>query len=572
MKTGYPSIDKTHLKGENFFEQHPIIPSISIENALRMISLSYRKEIALDCLDLQINYDELIKNTALIARAFKALGIKKGDIVTISMPNIYQAVVSFFALNRIGACATFLNSFSTKEEIIKYLNEFESPIFINYDKNYDYNLEIKNKTKVKQIITLSKSDVNKKNLNQSDNTELTNFINFNDLGIISKYYKQPYQTIYNGSENALILFTSGTTGIPKEVVLTNQNVLGSCIYLKNSAKIKPIKGEKSLVCVPFTYPYGFSTSTLTSLLCGRTAVLGPNLSKENINYYLSKKPNIIFGSPALLELIQKNIEIEDLSSIHTFISGGDFLVPSKINEAKEFFKKHNATTQICNGSGNAETVGANTNAVGLPIKVNTVGKILTGTDAIIMNEDYTKELKYGEEGKLCISGKHIFKEYYKKPLETNQTKFMYKGKLFYKTGNRGILYEDGYFELTGRDSRFYIISTLNKIYCDRVQTLMSYIDEIEDVAFVGKENNDLLYVGVAYIVLKKGIEPTEETKRKILEKCSKTLTSPYGDNQQLKEYEIPAVIEFVDKLPRTKADKIDYKNLEEKAKILELKK
>lgn len=573
MKTGYPSIDKTHLKGISYFKRNPLIPNLSVSNAFDLVSLGYRNEEAVDCLDLHIKYKDLIKDSSILARAFMELGIKKGDIISICMPNIYQAVVFYFALNKIGAVTTFLNSFSAKEEIVHHLNEFSSPIFINYDKNQEYNNYIKKNTKVKQIITLKKENLNNNIFNNEKISSYNDFIDYNDLKSISEYYKGFYNLIGKAKDDALILFTSGTTGVPKAVVLTNKNILASCIYLKNSSNTKPIKGEGSLVCVPFTYPYGFATSTLTSLLCGRKAILCPDLSKENVSYYLSKKPNIIFGSPAMLEMIKRNVlPNQDLSSVHTFISGGDFLTPQKNIEGQEFFKTHNASTVICNGSGNAETVGANTNAVGFKQNLDTVGKILEGTDAIIMNDNYTKELKYGEEGLLCISGEHVFKRYFGKPFETINAKFCYNKKTYFKTGTRGILYEDGYFKLTGRDSRYYIMSTLNKIYCDRVQLLMSYIDEIEDVAFVPKPDDDLLYVGVAYVVLKKEYKQTEEMKKIIFEKCKNVLISPNGEQEQLKENEIPVEIVFVPELPKTKADKINYEPLEENAKKLVLKK
>jgi len=561
----YPSIDKIHFKGEKFTDLHPVIPSISLDLALRVMSLPFRKDKAINSLDLEVNYNELIEAASTLARGFKELGVKRGDIVAICMPNLYQAVVSFFALNRIGATTTFLNSFSSKDEVKHYLNLFESPIFINYDKDDNYNEEIKKDNKVKEVITLYKSDVNKKEFSNVGNiTGYENTISFNDMEKVSKHYKKPFRTLYFGSENSLILFTSGTTGNPKSVVLTNENILSSGIYMKASAKLDNTRGESSLVCVPFTYPYGFATSTLMSLLCGRKAILCPDLSKDNISYYLSKNPNIIFGSPALLELIMRNVKPgQDLSSVNTFISGGDFLLPQKSRQGKQFFKEHNADVKMCNGSGNAETSGANTNAVGLPTREETVGRVLTGTDVIIMDENYEKELKYGEEGLLCIGGKHVFKEYYKSPELTKQAKFMYKGKMYFKTGTRGILYKDGFFNLTGRDSRYYITSTLNKIYCDRVQMIMSNIDVIEDVAFVQKKDDDLLYTGKAYVVLKQGIEASKDAKEYILEKCHQTLYNN-GEEMQLKENEIPTSIEFIDKLPRHEgSDKIDYKVLEE---------
>lgn len=567
-ETDYPSMDKIHEKGEKYFDVHPIIPSLSIYNAIKLISSLYKKEKAIDCLELNISYEELIKNAATLSKAFKELGIKPGEIITVSMPNFYQAVVVYLAANRIGAVTTFLNPFASIEEIEGYLNLFESPLFINYDKEQNYNEKIKKNTKVRQIVTLSKKDLNKKKFANTSTITIGNsdFLSFDDMGLVADYYKKSFTTLYGGSQESLILFTSGTTGNPKAVVLTNGNILASGLYMKNSTHLSNTKGEKSLVCVPFTYPYGFATSTLMSLLCGREAILTPNLKDANISYFLSKNPNIVFGSPALLELIKRNIpKDQDLSSIQTFISGGDFLTPSQATNGIDFFSKHNSNIVICNGSGNAETVGANTNAVGLENKPETVGRILLGSSPIIIDQETGEELKYGEEGLLCISGKHIFKKYFKEPELSENAKFLYKGKEYFKTGTRGILDKNGYFTLTGRDSRFYIISTLNKIYCDYVQNIMSIIDIIDACAVVKKPNDEMLYTGKAFIVLKDGVEPTNEIRKYILKNCAFQLTSSTGEKFQLKPYEIPTSIEFVNKLPRTKADKIDYPILEQLA-------
>lgn len=561
--TGYPSIDKTHLRDAKFIEKHPIIPNVNIYSAFKLMSTPYQNDSAINCLDLNATYKELLEDSITLSKAFRELGIKKGDIITVSMPNFYQAVTTFFAANRIGAVTTFLNSFAGVDEIKRYLNEFESPLFINYDKADKYNNSIKKGTSVQNIITLYRNDLNKKGFALERSNPFSTAISYYELGSLSRFQRGICNNVFGGNDDALILFTSGTTGNPKSVLLTNKNILSSAIYMKNSTHLENTRGEKSLVCVPFTYPYGFATSTLMSLLCGRQAILAPNLSKDNISYYLEKNPNIIFGSPALLELIKRNVpEDFDLSSIDTFISGGDFLTVKQNLEGKEFFEKHNASVLICNGSGNAETVGASTNAVGIPLKPETVGKVLVGSDVIIIDEETGKELKYGEEGLLCISGGHVFKGYYNNPELTEKEKFEYKGKTYFKTGTRGILDPDGYFTLTGRNSRYYIISTLNKIYCDYVQNVISNIDIIDSVAVVKKQDDERLYTSKAFIVLKDGIENDEVLKDYILSKCEEELVMESGDKIQLKPYEIPTSIEFITELPRTKADKIDYACLE----------
>lgn len=570
MNTGYPSVDKTHKKENTFLENHPIIPNMSIVNAIGMISSFYRDAIAVDCLDLRVTYQELLDTSKTLAKSFKELGIKPNDIIAASMPNFFQAIAVYLAANRIGAVTTFLNPGCSVEETKYYLNEFESPLYINYDKTREYNENIKKDTKVKQIITLEPKHLNIKTFNdiKTGSIGYSDYLSFNDMKLVADYYKgiiNPYQS---GKQDSLILFTSGSTGMPKSVVLTNENILSSGIYMKNSTRLKTKVGEKCLVCVPFSYPYGFATSTLMSLLCGREAVLAPTLSKENINYYLEKNPNIIFGSPAMLELIRRNAEEGmDLSSIHTFISGGDFLSPTQSQDAVRFFKEHGSENiGIYNGSGNAESSGASTNSVGIEQKPETVGKVLAGTDSIVVDPETLKELKYGEEGMLCISGKHVFKEYFKNPELTESAKFTYKGKEYLKTGTMGILDEKGYFTLTGRSSRFYIRSDLNKVYCEHVQQVINNIDYVENCVVVKKPNKDLLFTGKAYIVLKEGLTPSKELKEYISNKCKERIKNKMtGEEIQLKDFEIPAEFEFIEKIPRNEADKIDYPLLEAKA-------
>lgn len=565
-QTGYPSIDKLHEKGHSFFEKHPIVPNMSIYNMMKMVNIMYGKRTAIDCLNLRITYKKLFEISKIISEAFIELGIKENDIIPVSMPNFAQAVAIFLAANRIGATISFLNPGCTDTEIKYYINLFESKLFINYDKTIEYNRKMIKNTKLRQIITLDQRDLNKSTFDITGTHKVGNsdFISFSELELISEYCNMYYKAAYSGRENALILFTSGSTGTPKSVVLTNKNIIASGIYMKNTGRIKGKLEESCLVCVPFGYPYGFSTSTLMTLLCGRTAILAPNLDHTNVNDALRKNPNYIFGSPAVLEMMKRSTEENlDLSSVHSFVSGGDFLTPEEAERGIEFFKEHGANVEFYNGSGNAESAATSTMAIGSKIRRETVGKPLVGSTAIVIDSQ-GKELKYGEEGELCISGDHIFKEYYKEHELTKKAILIYKGKRYLRTGAIGFLDEEGYFTMTGRKSRFKILSDGNKLYPEHLKQFLSKIECVEKCAAVAKPNDETLWESKAYIVLKKGYKPTERLADLIIEELRMMVIKQENQNTNnlLKTFEIPKSITFVDEIPLLPSDKEDYSLLE----------
>lgn len=568
-KSDYPSESKKHFNNYSYLDKHPIVPNMSIYNILKMLSKLYKNNVALDCLKLQMTYSELLDNSTTLSKSFSLLGVKKDDIVAVCMPNFTQAVCVFLAANRLGAITTFLNPNSNEKENIKYLNEYESRLLINYNKDYEYNKRLKDNTKLDNIITLSSADLNRKDFNQDSNSfsSYSDFISYSDLKIISNFNKQITKDF---NDKTLILYTSGSTGLPKKVVLTNKNIIASGIYMKNTSHLKFKPNEKSMITIPFCYPYGFVTSLLMSLLCGRNSILTPYLSQQNIEYYLKKQPNYIFGCPAILEFILKldNKEL-DLSSVTDFITGGDFLPDSKYDEAIQFFNNHNSNINLCNGSGNAETAGANTITFGSKIKKGTVGKVLVGSDVIVVNPDTLEEVKYNEIGMLCINGKHIFDGYYKDEKLTNEKFIFVNNKKYFKTENYGFLDTDGYFTLLGRTSRFYINSDINKVYCENLQSIINKFSYVSECVVVPKPDDEKLYVSKVFVVLKDNYKSTPNICNILMNDLHNF--SDKNSEYYLKEYEFPSSIEFVNSIPLTSANKIDYKKLENEA-VLEYNK
>jgi len=569
--TGYPSLDIPNEAGATFLEKHPIIPDISIYGILKLLTMMKKEKTAVSCQGLKVSYGHLIdKDAATIGTALRELGVKSGEIVAVSMPNLYQAVAAWIACNRIGAIITFLDNEAGIDEICGYLNQFESPILINYDKPREINDKIKKATKVRHIITLDKEKERQLDLN--GNYHLTSSgitLDFHSLASIASERRFKLERPHFGNENAMILFTSGSTGKPKSVLLTNKNIIAAEMFAGNTSHTQNITGAKTLTCVPFRYPYGSITSLLTTLLWGKEAVIAPDIGPNTVNYYLAQEIAIIFGSPALLELVMRFADPKlDLSSVSHFISGGDFLQLSQYDRGKKFFAEHGApNVEIGDGFGNAETVAIQSTPVGVPQKIGTAGKLLVGTKYRLVNPDTFEDVPYGTEGLLLVSGKHVFKEYYGAPELTEQAFVTIKGKKYFNTGTLGMIDEDGYWKVTGRMSRFYIMSSLFKVYMDHVQSVISNLPCVRDCAVVAVPDEELLFSNKVYIVLNDGYEASPELENEVFRLFQAPTFNSHGEEAQLKTYEIPKYVEFVPELPRIHGtEKIDYPTLTEDAK------
>ena len=148
-KTGYASMDLPQSVDSTFLEKNPLIPNTNIYTTIKLLGAFYKDRCAVNCFDLNASYGKLLDDAVTISVALKELGTKKGQIIAVCMPNFYQALAVFLACNRIGVITTFIDASALEEDICYYLNEFETPIFINYAKTTLENKQIKSKTKVK---------------------------------------------------------------------------------------------------------------------------------------------------------------------------------------------------------------------------------------------------------------------------------------------------------------------------------------------------------------------------------------------------------------------------------------
>lgn len=550
--TGYPSIDKPWERGKTFFQRHPIIPPVNIYTLIKLINRKNRDKPAVTCHENSYTYGQMLKDSARLAHALTLNKVRRGDIVAVCLPNIYEAVIAFLACNKIGAIFTCLNANASASEIQSYLQTYHSPILFTH--RTDIVDLVLAQTEIRKIVLI-------KGTPDTGNERVTAYLDFIQQG--SEKWRGGIT--FNGKDDALILYTSGTTGKPKSVVLTNENIAAALMYANHTSVWSSFHVKSILVCVPFAYPYGFVTSMLSALASECIAILCPNMCGELVGYYYSQNPDMVMGSPALLNLTVQNVPIQqDLSSVRFFISGGDFLTINQYEKGIAFFKEHGSNVFIGNGFGNAETVSIGTTPFGVAGRPETVGIVLTGSTAMIVDPVTFEEKKYGEEGLMLASGKHVFREYYGEPEQTKAAKKVIRGREYFITGTMGYLDENGYFTLTGRQSRFYINASLNKIYLDHVQKIIGDLDCVETCAVVKVPDEKELCVNKAYIVLKEDYTPSDEMKRTILQALKAPKTDE--DSETLKSHEIPTYMEFLDRLPLMEgSEKVNYRALEERA-------
>ena len=313
------------------------LPDISIYDEVKNTSNKYPKNIAISYLGKKINYKEFIKKIDIAAKGFYDLGIRKGDIITILLPNIPEALISLYGLNKIGAIANMTHPLSSEEEIKETLTSTNSKLLIIYDALYEKIENILKETKVKKVIFVSPADslgfikraiYNFSNLIEFKHHEINEMYLDWKFFMIDAKLKQDVPNIkYGKNTPAVILHSGGTSGKPKNVVLQNRAFsLGA--KQESIALINLTEGDCCLAIMPNFHGFGLSVLMHTPLSLGCYNILVPKFdSKKFDTLFKNTKPTCVLGVPTLFEALcncsnEKNL---DLSFLKYVVSGGDLL-------------------------------------------------------------------------------------------------------------------------------------------------------------------------------------------------------------------------------------------------------
>ncbi len=515
----------------------------------------------------KVSYKNFVRKIEKTARALKNYGVKEGDRVTICMPNTPEGITMVYAVNMVGAICNMVHPLSSEKELEYYIKVAESKYVLVIDAVFDKIYKLRDTAGLERIIVVRPSDglgflkkklyntlhIKKVRLPLNDNRVVL----WEDFIANSYFYQGNYHEERGGDDLAVIMYSGGTTGAPKAVMLSNLNINAESIC--DGAMIRQVvPGATVLSILPLFHCFGLGVCIHTPLCRGMGCILIPAFSHKQFADIIKKnEPNFIVGVPTLFEaLINTKLKPDDLKSVTAVICGGDALNQTLRDKVNEFLKNHGSNAKIRVGYGLTEGSGAVCLSPENTFKDGIIGVPLPDMDFKITKNDTFKELNSGEEGEICISGPLVMMGYLGDDAETAQTIRLHDdGKLWLHTGDIGYLGDDGLIYFAQRLKRIIISSGYN-IYPTHLESIINSHEAVLTSTVIGIDHHYKGQVPKAFVVLKPGYKPGKRLEREIRELLERNVPI----------YALPVAYEFRDKLPTTKIGKVAFRELEKEEK------
>ncbi len=542
-------------------------PSGSIVDALMEVSRKYPEYYAYEYFGNKVTYRIFMRQIEDVAKSLKNYGVEKNDRVTICMPSTPEAICMVYAVNLIGAVSSMIHPLSSEKEIENYINQTDSKFMLTLDMTLEKVMNIKRNTKLQKIIVASAASSMPPLLSQL--YKITNYKkhvkipNDEDIVLWHKFistaadYVGVCHEARRPEDLAIILFSGGTTGEPKGIMLSN--LCFNALALGAHEMIEQtIPGNSLLSLLPIFHGFGLAVCIHTPLLCGMKCILIPQFDAKKFGELIKRnKPNFLVGVPTLYEaLLKQKLKDKDLECIEAVISGGDILSPELKRKVDDYLSSHGSNAKVRVGYGLTEATAAtclskeNVNIEG------GIGIPFPDTYFKIVRLDTHEEANPLEDGEICISGPTVMMGYINDDAETNQIlRYHDDGKLWLHTGDVGCMEKDGTVIFKQRIKRIIISSGYN-IYPSYIENVIISHKDVLSCTVIGIPHKYRGQVAKAYIVLKEGIEATSELKKEIQELCKKNVS----------KYAIPKEFEYRKQLPKTLVGKVAFTKLEEENK------
>ena len=538
-------------------------PDCSMVDMVMQSAEKWPDNIAYSYYGHKVSYKNFVKKIEQTARALKNYGVKEGDRVTICMPNTPEGITMVYAVNMVGAICNMVHPLSSEKELEYYIKVAESKYVLVIDAVFDKIYKLRDTAQLERIIVVRPSDglgflkqrlykllhVKKVKLPQND----SRVVLWEDFIANSYFYQGSYHEERSGADLAVIMYSGGTTGSPKAVMLSNLNI--NAESLCDSTVIRQIvPGATVLSILPLFHCFGLGVCIHTPLCKGMGCILIPAFSHKQFADIIKKNsPNFIVGVPTLFEaLVNTKLKPDDLKSVTAVICGGDALNQTLRNKVNAYLKNHGSSAKIRVGYGLTEGSGAVCLSPEDSFADGIIGMPLPDTDFKIVKNSTFTELPAGKEGEICISGPLVMMGYLGNDAETAQALRLHPdGKIWLHTGDLGSLHDDGLIYFAQRLMRIIISSGYN-IYPTHLESVINSHEAVLTSTVIGIDHPYKGQVPKAFIVLKEGYKPGKRLEREIRELLERNVPI----------YALPVAYEFRDKLPQTLVGKVAFKKLE----------
>lgn len=578
---GYSSIDKPWLKWYNastIEEKYTVKEDMSISKKLDLLYSKYPNNVAISYLGNSISYSELEEKSKKIACGLLKLGVMPGDIVTICVPCVPEFAYFFDAINRIGAISNWIDFRVGKDELIENFKDISSNVIITFDgvdkkvneaiekhnedncsKPFEHIIKVKPSDSmiqpIKTLLFIKESLSSKSSKNISDITITLNQLVKNVENIhLPKLSNQ-------GDLPAVIVYTGGTTGKSKGVVLTNNN-LNALVdnYLHSNLNLK--EGDSFLHFLPPWTAYGIAIYYFVlskGMLCKFIPKLDPSTYDKLIK---KEKPTSTTGIPKNLEILVNSQEIsskDDLSFFKYVGVGADSLSEQLEIESNDFLKKHNSSAEVSKGYGMTETCATFTTTYDGVNKLKSVGIPFYKNDIMIYDNNNECEVQNGQFGEILMSGPSVMKEYYQNDTETSKVLKNHNGKIWMHSGDIGYVDTDGFLYVVGRKKKMFVRSGF-KLFSSEIENSVSHHEAVKSVCAIGVNDDFEGSIPVVSIVLKEQYRDSglESIILQEIDDICKT---------KLYEYYFPINYRIVEELPYTRNGKVDFKKVKEDSEL-----
>ena len=508
-----------HYRFRNFYE-------FVEENARR-----FSRKPALFEEKIKVRWKELKHYVDSFARYLELIGVRKGDNVAMLMSNSKEFIIAFLAIGKLGAVPVPLNTFLKRAELEYILKDCGARLIITQGKFADLLKGIEENTEIEKFIwSEGAPTLDDRNLSFEEGLTIEDYEHIKPQADLE--------------DLAVMLYTSGTTGKPKGVMLTYKNIFSNIENIVRVFEIKP--KDRFIVYLPMFHAFTLTATVLLPLYTASPIVIVKSIMPFSnvIKQTLLKRVTVFMGVPEVFNALSKAKlpwYFMWFNRIRYFVSGGAPLPLDTLERMRKKFKR----AVLLEGYGLSEC--SPVVSVNLPHKQKplSVGPPLPDYEVKIVDEELM-ELPTGEVGEIIVKGDCVMKGYYNNPYETENT--IVNGWL--RTGDLGYVDEDGFIYIVDRKKDLIICKGMN-IYPREVEEVLMSHPKVDLCAVVGRKDPHHGEIPVAFIKPVEGEELSESELRSFLK-------------DKLANYKIPRQFIFVEDLPKNATGKVLKRVLREK--------